>query len=476
MTEATLIQSDVCVVSAYGRGHWLASALAERGLKTSLIDLSGALHEGRSMDSEDAQGPFGLFESADLLPSQVSRWTDEGSAELAPEGFTLWLNGRVLELHGNLTSFHLKAANIAVEVETYLRNAANPHNEAGPGAQRDRMAALASTRRKLQKWSFNDVWLAHFAHDLCSNRQVASHGVLRAVQKSDSVAPILAPYRTRHLTEGFISRGLASVQKAGVEVVEIANLKSIVIEQAETVDAIRLISQSETLCRSKIFVWLLDSHESERLAQIATASSTFFARLPQRPIASRWLRARLEAHNQNERPSSETQVLRQLPNDLLIVEDLDLPWVEDNFIILKRLRADAQFDVWMRVASEDSQVVKSGSIETRAIQNLQRRVPGVRWSVRESLAHSFENGLVWPLFERGTEPLPATLSVYKNLFLSNPAHWSSLDDRGRFQHQAEILARLEKIKSGWDAEELRRARQAAAAAAKAKNRAGGAHP
>ena len=63
-----ILQSDVTIVSAYGRGNWLAAELSNLNHRVSLVDVSKGL--GR-WAPEDWEGPFGFFQSEHLLPSQV---------------------------------------------------------------------------------------------------------------------------------------------------------------------------------------------------------------------------------------------------------------------------------------------------------------------------------------------------------------------------------------------------------------------
>ena len=61
---------DVVIVSAYGRGHWLAEELVKQKWTVSLFDVTGALGD---WEPEDWEGPWGFFDTSDLLPTQRAR-------------------------------------------------------------------------------------------------------------------------------------------------------------------------------------------------------------------------------------------------------------------------------------------------------------------------------------------------------------------------------------------------------------------
>ena len=109
---------DLVVISAFGRGHWLALEFASRGWRVLLQDVTASLGD---FDHRDVEGPFGLLEAADLHPSQRARLVDEGEFVQVPGGFTLWLPEGPLEFRSELTPFLLRAREIPHEVESYLR-------------------------------------------------------------------------------------------------------------------------------------------------------------------------------------------------------------------------------------------------------------------------------------------------------------------------------------------------------------------
>src|SRR4051794_13320435 len=96
---------DVAIVSAFGRGNWLAAELADLGLKVSLVDVSEAL--GR-WTPEDWEGPFGLLKAEFLKTSQLERLNEEDYFDSVDEGFVVWLKDGPLDLKGPLTAYQME--------------------------------------------------------------------------------------------------------------------------------------------------------------------------------------------------------------------------------------------------------------------------------------------------------------------------------------------------------------------------------
>ena len=78
---------DVTIVSAFGRGHWLAAELADNHFSVLLLDISESL--GR-WAPEDWEGPFGLLQNKSLTSSQNERLVEEDYHDNIPEGVVLW--------------------------------------------------------------------------------------------------------------------------------------------------------------------------------------------------------------------------------------------------------------------------------------------------------------------------------------------------------------------------------------------------
>ena len=108
---------DVAVVSAFGRGHWLAAELADAGRSVALIDVSAKM--GR-WAPEDWEGPFGFFRTEKLKASQVERLIEDDYHDTVDEGFVVWLKDGPIDIKGPLSSFWLQKKGIQGEFSKYV--------------------------------------------------------------------------------------------------------------------------------------------------------------------------------------------------------------------------------------------------------------------------------------------------------------------------------------------------------------------
>lgn len=426
MTEQFAHQSDVVISSIFGRGNWLAMELATRGWKVDLVDFSDRFD---FVAAEDREGPFGLFEASDLLPSQVSRLTDEEETELQPQGFTIWLREGPLELHGEMTSYLLKARGIPETVEAYLRAATSASKE------------LERLRRRVKKELFANNWLAQLAHDLTAKLVGET---FQAIESSATVTPLLSRYRLRRPTSKGERDGLKLAQGAGVSVHNSRQLKNLNLGRAgnssfEFTTAagkdLKLVPHS--------MVWMLSSIETEILQ--SEAAQVIYPKSGVHPLQS-WVRLRASFKARHS--------LLQVPS-VLVIDDVFLPWEDGGFFMLKRHENTDEFDVWLRVANEVRDLTPFASEVARV---LEQRLPGVKVEFAKRADASGEKALVlkqlWPRYRKESLEGLARGS-FKNFYFSAQEDWPSLDWLGRFRHETQIFTQLQKIKSKRDAEDSR---------------------
>ena len=146
------MHTDITIVSAFGRAHWLASELAALGLKVTLIDVSD--HLGR-WAVEDKEGPFPLFRTERYSALQMQSLMVEGTLTQIDNGMAFLLPQGPLELKGPLSAFLLQQHQISPTVIDYLQN-----------ADRLSLADQQNLRKLMQEQDFEKVWMASFAHSL----------------------------------------------------------------------------------------------------------------------------------------------------------------------------------------------------------------------------------------------------------------------------------------------------------------------
>ncbi|MEN0057436.1 MAG: hypothetical protein AAGB31_01270, partial [Bdellovibrio sp.] len=109
--------SPVILISAFGRGHWLAAALAQEGIKTTLVDVSSKLGV---WPAEDIEGPFGFFRNERISESQLERLYADDPYDEVPNGFSLWLKKGPLEMKGPLTKYKIDGLELSSHVKEFL--------------------------------------------------------------------------------------------------------------------------------------------------------------------------------------------------------------------------------------------------------------------------------------------------------------------------------------------------------------------
>jgi len=105
--------SPIVIVSTFGRGHWLAAALAQEGIKTTLVDVSSKLGV---WPAEDLEGPFGFFRNERISESQMERFYSDEAFEELQNGFPKWLNGGSVQFKGPLTKFKIENSKLSTHV------------------------------------------------------------------------------------------------------------------------------------------------------------------------------------------------------------------------------------------------------------------------------------------------------------------------------------------------------------------------
>lgn len=430
--------ADVVIVSIYGRGNWLATELAQRGWKVTLVDVSEKLG---AWDPIDAEGPFGFFESADLLPSQVSRFDVEGEAVLAERGFVLWLPEGPIEFRGDMTTFFaqtLRDRGLTEDVEKYLRLAAVPTKE----SERE--------RKVIARKPFEAVWLAHFAHQLASNRYHENHEGLNG----SVPLPLFNPFSFRRSTTDGWAKSLKACRTAGLVVRSRAHVKDARVS-GRMMDAIEIEDERAGVERGRSFVWMLSSGETEKLGR--HLRDVLF---PRGHVEAEWLWARYEYDLTGKIHAD------QVPGFAVMMDDVLLPWTHSNMMVFRTRAAEArQVDVWARVpawARFDRSYHVTLAEEIR--QKLAKRLPHskpVLTALPLDVRGADESGQVpektrdemgpprQPVY---SEHLLSSLSHLKasNLFFDGPEQGESIDWLGQFRRQRDLLEQLEKLKAQWD--------------------------
>ena len=407
---------DLVIVSAFGRGNWLAMETAANGWRTSLIDVTSNL---APMAPEDAEGPFGLTETPTLLASQLERVRDEGELLESPAGLVLWLKDGPIEFRSHISEFVLERKGVPADVDQYLRH---PDTKAGD-------------RRSLLKRPFRETWLAHFAHTIAAS----VHGENFEGLKSGEAWPLFHPFSIRQVTGEGLARGLKLCQERGVRVRSQAKIEDVRFT-GKTMDVIEVRDEKTGVEKGRAFLWMLTSGECHR-SQSAVSANAAKALFPAGPLQTswRWMRQRFQV---------EGIAVDQIPVHAICVNDPYLPWTHANVVVVRRTREMGVIDVWSRWPS-----TSAPTAEVR--ERLVERFPGTQIT---------EIGSPSGGPEVATTDALANLQMQKaaNVFFCSPETWDFLDWYGQYRNQTKILEKLTRMKAQWDAADAKLAAREAA--------------
>jgi hypothetical protein len=410
-------EGQVIVVSAFGRGHWAAAELVQRGLKTVLVDVSSQLGV---WPSEDVEGPFGFFKNERLSPLQLERLNSEDAFYELTNGFTFWLDKGPFELKGPLTRFNLESSNLHPLVQEQLLTGANKQGR--------------SLYRNLRFLNFDKTWLLHAAHQLAGTTYVAN-----AKGAQEGVAlPLFSSFLMRNATRPGFDKSLEWLRAKGVEVLQPPALVDLAFGSRKKIEGLELAGQRQGILRLDHLVWTLSSEETHfmnpKLGQYL---------FPQGPLESEWswVRYRLQFEECFER--------EHIPSHVLLVQDLESPWTHENFLILQRTVVADQFDAWVRLPSVQrfnrEYLTKRGDKITGI---LSARMPLLKPQI---LSYPQENYYTYSQLGAPRYPVYSLhkkkkrgLSRFHNLHLDGPEVWDHYSWNCYFNSQEQFVGRIEQ--------------------------------
>ncbi|QDK37744.1 hypothetical protein [Bdellovibrio sp. NC01] len=410
--------NPIILVSAFGRGHWLAAALAQEGIKTTLVDVSSKLGV---WPTEDIEGPFGFFRNERISESQVDRLYSEDAFEEVPNGFSLWLPEGPVEFKGPLTKFNLDKLPLANPIKENLFSSGQDKNS-------------KQLYKNLNAFTFEQSWLLHFAHQYASTTYKPN---ALAATEGESL-PLLSSFFVRQATRAGLERSLNWLREKGVEVLEPQQIMDASFGPGRSVTGLEISGSGEKqgLFRLEQIVWMLSSEESyflnERLGKY------FF---PEGPLESEWcwVRYRVGLKQCFERDS--------LPLHTVVLDDVYSPWTHENLMVLQRTSLADQFDVWLRIPTV--QRFNKEYLTTRSMrmnQHLSRRM-----SLAEPQVLNFPQEYYYTYAQLGAPRHPVFSekqqarrgkTSYSNLHLDGPEMWPHYSWGASFAQNERIQGRI----------------------------------
>lgn len=352
----------VIIVTAFGRGLWLADQLNSQGIPVIVVDMTQELGSG---SAEDIEGPFALFSEDQLEPSQFAFWSHGESAREIASGLTFLLNQGPLELRSRVASLRMKALGLALENLDYVATAA------------------PDIKGKLKNRILQENWLAQFAHHWTSVVD------LRPADSMTWARPLA-------LTSSCWIRKPVPVAEAlkelgqKVPVYQDRTIEDLSFKDRHTVSGLLLKKDRSEITASSQVVWALTSLETQFLSPL----------LSQRIFQSQVI----EPHWCWLRWNFELQI-PGAPQYFVWLNDPELPWSHENLVVVKKNQSIGGHSVWLKIPYQQRFNRAYLMEETQALERaLKNRFP------------YFETGGVTmpaEVFSTYEEMGPALFGVYK---------------------------------------------------------------
>ncbi len=396
-------RSDIVIVSAFGRGVWLALELAQvKTNQVTFIDVSDRL--GHSQP-EDWNGPFPLLKTSQFSEAQWNFLAEGSHLEPIENGYTFWLANGPWEITGPLFDFIRQKNQIHPDVVKYLKEY-HTMTEAN--------RKLLQT--KIEKMTGKENWLAYFAQQLTSSVYISD----RIALEPTIPLAMFSPCYIRQANEATTEVMYKKLREAGVRLYLNAKLEDLSV-QSRVLDGIEIASERSGIVTGKKFVWMLTGEETRRFTS-RVLETLFGDGIVEASWC--WVRFLIRIADGPERDV--------LPGAFTMAKDIHLPWTHANVCLVERTKRPGIFRTWMRVAAgRRFQRSYMTEMSNDLVAEFRKRIPAIAVEVEE-MPPEFHFG-----FEELGPPRYPVLSKQdarrisrtkiKNVYHMGPEDWGGLD-------------------------------------------------
>lgn len=376
---------DVLVVSAYGRGNWLAADLRSRGISVLMMDVSDQLG---NWSPEDWEGPFGYFTDETLSPLQAETLQAGDSPILLNTGFTIWEKNGPIEFKSVLTPYRLKNE---AWIRSFFKSYSKIHFQ-------DRVDAVGELEKK----------------------------------------PTMMDFYFRRASRMGMQKSIQWVESKSVKVLSKVSVSDLSIDEKKMAGSVEYRSDRPAMQKAAQFVWCLSSEETGMLG--ASIREKIFGKFQPEMIWS-WLRFRIRMDS--------SLVRDQLPSHLVVVEDVHLPWTHENCFILQRTFSQEQFDLWMLLPTAqrfNKQYLLDRADRVKAL--LSARLPAVNVLMQDlPQEYAYTYNQIGPSrfgsFGKDLRSSARKMGL-KNLHVVGPETWTDYLPQSNFEAQRQVIEEIEK--------------------------------
>lgn len=302
---------DVLVVSAFGRGHWIAAELARERMRVLLLDVTTRLG---NWPVEDQSGPFGVFRYEGFSPSYLERWTQDDPVEMLENGLTVWPPGGPIELKGPLTRLHLQKMGW-------------PEGWTEPLAHARRVGSASPE-------IFHKTWIASLAYQLAATVYRPS----ALAMSGGRPLPVFASFGVRFPSRHGLMRNLDWLRSLGVTVSDRSELVDLSFSEKKQISGVELKGEMSGLVRFNQLVWCLTGGETGDL------SAKLVRHLYPGGVVEAswcWIRYRLKVQ--------PTPDVSTIPLHSVWIREIGAPWTHGNLMVVQKTPSPEGLDAWVRL-------------------------------------------------------------------------------------------------------------------------------
>ncbi len=411
----TQVGFDVCIVSAYGRGNYVAAALKDKGLYVNLIDVTSQM--GR-WAPEDWEGPFGYFQADGVSPLWTERLDEQDDSDPIDGGFSVWLKNGPIDFKGPLSAHVLEKLGLKSICEKYLLDTSSSKKELD--------------YNQLENAPFAKSWIVKLAYSLAANHYAVEKS---KIDSSSKPLPLFANWQVRRGSRKGYDKSLEWCEARGIIVKRDSFLKDVNVQNRRCV-GVEIESSSLGVVTANQFVWMLTGEETARFPK--SVHQSLFPQTNLECVWS-WLRYRVTFN--------DDYILQTLPIKFVVLEDIHLPHAHENLLVVERCSNDKDFDVWLRIPTQHRfQKTYLNDIGEKVIELLKRKIPQAKPVILD-MPQDFK----YDAKELGPSPFPVydsqklrdyKLTSFKNLIFQSPEVWCPQDLSGQFAHHENVIAEV----------------------------------
>lgn len=409
-------KTTVTIVSAFGRGHWLAARLIKESIPVVLVDVSDKLG---MWPVEDIEGPFGFFKNEKLHQTQLEALYSGDPFEELPNGFTLWLESGPFEFKGPTTKHKFSVSKVHPKIQE-LFNIGDFEQKAH------------EVLKDVRGLSFQETWILNFSQQYSSTTFVPN---ARALEVGESV-PLHAIFEVRRISRQSHQKSLDWLEKQGVRVIQGQDVLDISTEGRSQVVGLELARESGGLLGFEKIVWCLSGEETYYLNK--KIGQKIYAQGYLEPQWC-WVRYRMSFAGCLERD--------RLPLNSAVVRDVYLPWTHNNLLVIQRTYSPDQFDVWLRLPNvqrfnkEYLRAQGFNAIETLTNKMSELKPEILNYPQEYYYTYAQLGPARYPIFAEADRKNRGHLG-FKNTSVLGPEIWSNYTWNNYFSAEREVYVNL----------------------------------